>query len=75
MTLGQFVERDEQVGLVVDHDGYRKQCRLVLSDGSITGWQDADGWKGTRLPFLMSAWMVPFMNAVAQGRTSVCTAD
>ena len=67
MTLGQFVD-----GLVVDNDDYRKRFRLVLSDGTITDWRDAAGWNAIRLPLLLSAWMVPFMNAVAEGRSSVC---
>ena len=75
MVLGQFVERDSEVGLVVDNDDYRKRCRLVLSDGTITGWQDAAGWKATRLACMLSAWMVPFMQAVADGRSSVCADD
>ena len=75
MMLGQFVERDSEVGLVVDTDGYRKRCRLVLADGTVTGWQDAAGWKATRLACMLSAWMVPFMQAVGDGRSSVCASE
>ena len=73
MHLGQFVEGKAEIAVVVDTNANRTRVRLVLSDGRITDWQAATEWKAIRLPMLPSAWTVPFMRALYEGRDSIST--
>ena len=75
MMLGQFVERGRQTAIILNQSADESRLQLVLSDGTISEWQDAAGWTPTKMAALLSAWLVPFMIAAQNGQRSVCHPD